>query len=92
MPYKNPKELLLDAVKFPVAIEGMLPEAAPKLSANLTEIAGKITMLPDFVVEVPDLPEAPAAPAALRLGRGVREVEERKPPAPPRRARTRFLY
>ena len=73
MPYKNIKDVLLDATKFPVAIEAKLPEGAPKVSTTLTEIAGKIPAIPDFPMEIPDLPappELPDAPAGLKgLGR-----------------------
>ena len=31
MPYKNVKEILIDATKFPAAIEAKLPEGAPKV-------------------------------------------------------------
>lgn len=73
MPIKNPKDLLLDAVKFPAAIEAKLPEGAPKISAMLADAAGKIPAIPDFPMEIPDLPAVPTlpeAPAGLRsLGR-----------------------
>lgn len=73
MPYKNIKDVLLDATKFPAAIEAKLPEGAPKVSTTLTDIAGKIPAIPDFPMEIPDLPappELPEAPAELRgLGR-----------------------
>jgi len=60
---KNIKDLLVDATKFPAAIEGMLPEAAPKISATLVDVAGKIPVIPDFPVEIPDLPAPPTLPA-----------------------------
>lgn len=89
MPHKNIKGLLLDAAKFPAAIEEMLPEGAPKLSTILLDTAEKMPGLPDFIVEVPDLPappelpEMPGAPALRRpgLGRYVTGVEVR-PVAP----------
>ena len=56
MPYKNPKDLLLDAVKYPTAIESKLPEGAPKVSTMLTDATGKVPELPDFLMEIPDLP------------------------------------
>jgi len=59
---KNIKDLLVDATKFPTAIEDMLPEGAPKISETLTDIAGKIPAVPDFPVEIPDLPEVPTLP------------------------------
>lgn len=69
MPYKNVKEVLADATKFPAAIEARLPEGAPKISTTLTDIAGRIPAVPDFPMEIPDLPaplELPEAPAGLR--------------------------
>ncbi|GAI02370.1 unnamed protein product [marine sediment metagenome] len=73
MPYKNPKDLLVDATKFPAAIEAKLPEGAPKVSTMLADAAGRIPAIPDFPMEIPDLPEPPTlpeAPAGLRgLGR-----------------------
>ncbi len=64
MAYKNPKELLLDATKFPAAVEAALPEGAPKISTMLLDAADKIPVdLPDFVVEVPALPAPPELPA-----------------------------
>lgn len=62
MPYKNPKELLTDATKLPAAIEGRLPEAAPKISTRLVDAIGKLPDLPDFFMELPDLPEVPELP------------------------------
>ena len=73
MPYKNIKELLVDATKLPATIEAKLPEGAPKVSTMLSDAAGKIPAIPDFPMEIPDLPappELPEAPAGLRgLGR-----------------------
>jgi len=69
MPIKNPKDLLLDATKFPAAIEAKLPEGAPKISTMLADTAGKIPAIPDFPIEIPDLPAPPTipeAPAGLR--------------------------
>ncbi len=62
MPYKNIKELLVDATKFPAAIEAKLPAGAPKISTMLSDAAGKIPAVPDFPMEVPDLPAPPALP------------------------------
>ena len=74
MPYKNVKEVLVDATKFPAAIEARLPEGAPKVSTMLADAAGRIPAVPDFPMEIPDLPavpELPETPAVLRgLGRG----------------------
>jgi len=69
MPIKNPKDLLLDATKFPAAIEAKLPEGAPKISTMLADTAGKIPAIPDFPIEIPDLPAPPTipeVPAGLR--------------------------
>lgn len=63
MAYKNVKELLLDATKFPAAVEAKLPEGAPKISATLLDVAGKIPVVPDFPMEIPDLPAPPELPA-----------------------------
>jgi hypothetical protein len=73
MPYKNPKDLLTDATKFPAAIEAKLPEGAPKVSTMLADATGRIPEIPDFPMEIPDLPappELPEAPTGLKgLGR-----------------------
>ena len=73
MPYKNVKEVLVDATKFPAAIEARLPEGAPKVSTMLADAAGRIPAVPDFPMEIPDLPavpELPEMPGELRgLGR-----------------------
>lgn len=69
MAYKNIKEVLVDATKFPAAIEAKLPEGAPKISTMMTDAAGKIPAIPDFPIEIPDLPAPPTipeAPAGLR--------------------------
>ncbi|MBA7544055.1 hypothetical protein ES705_36401 [subsurface metagenome] len=42
MPYKNVKEVLVDATKFPAAIEARLPEGAPKVSTMLADAADRI--------------------------------------------------
>ena len=60
---KNIKELLVDATKFPAAIEAKLPAGAPKVSTMLVDAAGKIPAVPDFPMEVPDLPAPPELPA-----------------------------
>jgi hypothetical protein len=80
MPYKNIKDVLSDATKFPAAIEAKLPAGAPKLSTMLSDTAGKIPTLPDFPVTIPDLPapptlpEAPAMPGLARRFLGGVEV------------------
>jgi len=63
MPIKNIKTLLTQATALPAAIEAKLPEAAPKLSTTLVDIAGKIPAIPDFPMEIPDLPAVPELPA-----------------------------
>ena len=63
MPYKNIKEVLVDATKFPAAIEAKLPAGAPKLSTMLIDAAKKIPVVPDFPMEIPDLPAPPELPA-----------------------------
>ncbi|MBA7569141.1 hypothetical protein ES708_10879 [subsurface metagenome] len=62
MAYKNVKELLVDATKFPAAIEAKLPEGAPTISATLLDVAGKIPEVPDFPMEIPTLPAPPELP------------------------------
>jgi len=62
MPYKNPRDLLLDATKFPAAVEAKLPEGAPKISTMLADATGKIPALPDWPMEIPNLPAPPALP------------------------------
>ena len=59
---KNLTELLVDATKFPAAIEAKLPEGAPAISATLVEVAGKLPVMPDFPMEIPDLPAPPELP------------------------------
>lgn len=70
---KNIKDILIDATKFPAALEAKLPEGAPKISTMLSDAAGKLPAIPDLPIEVPALPEPPTlpeAPAGLRgLGR-----------------------
>jgi len=81
MAYKNVKELLLDATKFPAAIEAKLPAGAPKISTMLVDATGKIPDVPDFPVEAPDLPappelpELPAPPGGAGLRQYVTGVE-----------------
>lgn len=72
MAYTNLKALLIDATKFPAAIEAMLPAQAPKLSTMLADAAGKIPTIPDFPMAIPDLPAPPTLPALPTLpGAGV---------------------
>jgi len=64
MAYKNPRDLLVDATKFPAAIEAKLPAGAPKISTMLLDAAGKIPAeIPDFLIEIPALPAPPEIPA-----------------------------
>jgi hypothetical protein len=63
MPTKNIKGLLIDATKYPAAIEAKLPAGAPKISTMLLNAANQIPTVPDFPMEVPDLPAVPALPA-----------------------------
>ena len=62
MPYKNIKEVLVDATKLPVAIEAKLPEGAPKISTMLLDAAEKVPAVPDFPMEIPNLPAPPEIP------------------------------
>jgi len=67
MPIKNPTNILLQAVKYPAAIEAKLPAGAPKLSEMMTDVATKLPKVPDLLMELPDLPEAPALPELPEL-------------------------
>jgi len=86
MPYKNPKELLTAATALPAAIEGRLPEGAPKVSTMLLDATGKMPDLPDFPMELPDLPavpEFPELPGTSELRRRyVTAVEVKPTPTP----------
>ena len=70
MTYKNVKELLLDATKFPAAIEAKLPAGAPTISTMLIDATGKIPAVPDFPMEIPALPAPPELPAMPGLPGG----------------------
>ena len=59
---KNIKEVLVDATKFPTAIEAKLPEGAPKISTMLADAVDKIPAVPDFPIDVPALPAPPEIP------------------------------
>jgi len=63
MPYKNVKDLLVNATKFPAAIEAKLPAGAPVISTMLLDAANTFPVLPDFPMEIPDLPAPPELPA-----------------------------
>jgi len=72
---KNIKDLLVDATKYPAAIEARLPEAFPKISTTLVDIAGKIPVVPDFPVDIPPLPDVPTLPEMPALpGAGLRRL------------------
>ena len=60
--YSNIKQVLVEATKYPAAIEAKLPAGAPKLSTTLLDVAGKIPAIPDFPVEVPEMPAVPELP------------------------------
>ncbi len=64
---KNIKELLVDATKYPVAIEAKLPAGAPTISTTLLDVAGRIPVVPDFPMEIPDLPAPPELPELPEL-------------------------
>lgn len=63
MPYKNIKAVLLDATKYPAAIEAKLPAGAPVISTMLLNAANQIPVVPDFPIEIPDMPAPPELPA-----------------------------
>ncbi|MBA7692577.1 hypothetical protein ES703_101144 [subsurface metagenome] len=82
---KNPTAILIDATKYPRAIEAKLPAGAPKISDTLADIASKLPVVPDLPIDipappVPELPELPALPGA-DLRRYVSEVEVREVPS-----------
>lgn len=62
MSYKNIKELLVDAAKYPAAIEAKLPAGAPAISTMLVDAANQIPAVPDFPMEIPTLPAPPELP------------------------------
>ena len=68
MPYKNIKDLLVDATKLPAAVEAKLPAGAPKISTMLVDATGRIPTVPDFPMEIPDLPAPPKLPAMPESG------------------------
>lgn len=85
---KNPTDILIDATKFPRALEAKLPAGAPKISDTLVDIATKLPKVPDLPIDipappVPELPELPAPPGA-ELRRYVTGVEVTPMPAAPR--------
>lgn len=86
MPIKNIKTLLSDATKYPAAIEAKLPAGAPKVSTILLDATGKIPVVPDFPMELPDLPAVPTLPELPGMpklgGLGRRYVTEAEVRAP----------
>lgn len=60
---KNIKDILLDATKFPAALEAKLPAGAPTISTMLADAAGQIPAVPDLPIDVPALPAPPEMPA-----------------------------
>jgi len=59
---KKIKDILVDATKYPAAIEARLPAGAPTISTMLSDFAGKLPAIPDLPVDVPALPEPPTLP------------------------------
>jgi len=85
---KNPTDILIDATKFPRAIEAKLPAAAPKISATLADIASKLPQVPDLPIDIPappapEFPELPGFPGAelRRIVTGVEVTEAAPAPA-----------
>ena len=60
---KNIKDLLLDATKYPAALEAVLPAGAPKISTMMADAAAGLPATPDLPIEIPDLPAPPTLPA-----------------------------
>ena len=86
MPYKNIKDLLVDATKIPASLEAQLPNGIPKLSSTLLNMAASVPAIPDFPMAIPDIPALPtfAIPGLPALAP---QVKEEVPPSPaPRRA------
>ena len=59
---KNPTQILIDATKFPAAIEAKLPAGAPKVSTMLADAVSKLPAVPDLPIDIPAPPE-PMLPA-----------------------------
>jgi len=102
---RNPTNILIDATKFPAAIEAKLPPAAPKISEILADIAGKLPPVPDLPIDIPAppapvLPELPAPPELRRYVTGVEVtpvvgaavVAPTPAPVPARRGIVPFVY
>ena len=102
---KNPTNILIDATKFPAAIEAKLPAGAPKISEMLADIARKLPAVPDLPIDIPapptpTLPELPAPPELRRYVTGVEvtpvvgaaAVAPEVKPAPARRGMVPFVY
>lgn len=100
MAYKNIKDLLVDATKFPAAVEAMLPAGVPAISSILVDAAGRAPVLPDLPIEIPELPAPPVLPtmpappaAEGALRRYVTGVEVRPvAPAVITRRKPQFLF
>jgi len=73
---KNPVAILIDATKFPAAIEAKLPAGAPKISTMLADAAGKLPAVPDLPIDIPapPVPEIPAMPAFPGAPEGLRRL------------------
>lgn len=84
---RNPKDILIDATRFPAAVEGVLPAGAPKISTVLANLAGGLPAVPDLPIDIPappapTLPALPPLPGGGALGRYVTGVEVEPAPAP----------
>jgi len=85
--YTNPTQVLVDIAKYPAAIEAKLPAGAPPLSTMMVDAAGKLPVVPDFPMgipelpAVPELPSMPALPGGLNMRRYVTGVEVVPQPA-----------
>ena len=86
MGYTNIKDVLIDATKYPAALEAKMPAGAPKVSVMLLDAAGKVPVVPDFPLFVQgfpslpapfELPPLPGAPGGAGLKRYVTGVEIR---------------
>lgn len=62
MAYTNPTQILVDAAKYPAALEAKLPEQLPRISGTLIDTANKLPVLPDFPMEIPGMPAPPELP------------------------------
>jgi len=71
---KNVKSALIQAAAYPAALEAKLPEGAPVVSTMLVETAGRVPVVPDFPMEIPDLPAPPELPEVPVGARTAMEV------------------